>query len=561
MPADAIRSISARFSPWFGFVLVAAVYALVATWRLDLPGVYMDEVNPDYLVVKLLNPDHAPIVGWVLQGNYLLDDRVPWLVQLYHGSQTFWLGLPFFALFGTTVEGLRLTHAMLGAGVLGALYYLLLRAQLRPWQAALACAALALDPSFSYAFRTQSYITLAADAWLLLAIACLLSFAHAGARPFFWSGAWTGTAVVGYFVHAFFVPALAVAAWWATRGDEPRAARRKRAAWLAGCAVGASPYVVGYALLARKAGGVSPAWSFIVGQQASLHAFDSPLTITERLAYAWKMIVGVVSNAWNHAMMFGAWTEVPGTAAKLVLFVGVPGVLLVIAAVRRRATFTCGLLAALPLSFAVVALGFGGRLGGHHFVTLLPLFYAALAVGLAQWVPIVRANPAARRAVVAAPLALLAALNVNAQVFEGRALVATRGVGLMSDAINRFAADINAQPHKRWFVFPDWGLALPIAFLTRGSVGITSGDDTAQARSRLCAGTDVAVALIDGDRAARRDDWTRRLGWDAPDVVRYAQADGKVVFDVLGYRGRADGPGCASNVPDGATAAVNPRSD
>jgi hypothetical protein len=550
-------------APWLGFAVVAAVYGLVATWRIDLPGVYMDEVNPDYLVVKLLNPGHAPIAGWVLRGNYLLGDRVPWLVQLYHGSQTFWLGLPFFALFGTTVEGLRLTHAMFGAGVLAALYWLLLCARLVPWQGALACAALALDPSFSYAFRTQSYITLAGDAWLLLAIACLLPSADgpASVRRLFWSGVWAGTAVVGYFVHAFFIPALAAGAWWATRAGEARSARRKRAAWLAGCAIGISPYVVGYALLARGAGGVAPAWSFVVAQQASLHAFDSPLGTVERLAYAWKMVVGVVSNAWHHAMMFGAWDEVPGTTAKLALLVGLPGALLAVAAVRRHATFAQVLLGALPVSFVAVALGFGGRLGGHHYVTLLPLFYAALAVGLAPLVPIARASTVARRAIRVAPLALLVALNVNAQVSEGGTLAATRGVGLMSDAINRFAADINADAHPRWYVFPDWGLALPIAFLTRGTVGITSGDDATQARSRLCAGHDVAVALIDGDRTARRNDWTRRLGWDAPDVVHYAQADGKVVFDLLGYRGRADRLGCTTTAPEAPVAAGNAHGD
>ena len=189
----------------------------------------------------------------------------------------------------------------------------------------------------------------------------------------------------------------------------------------------------------------------------------------------------------------------------------------------------------------------------------MPLFYGALAVALAQLLPIARAP--LRRAVVAAPLALLVALNVNAQVSEGRLLVATRGVGLMSDAINRFAADINAERHKRSYLFPDWGLALPTAFLTRGSVGITSGEDIAQVRSLLCAGHDVAVALIDGDRAARSDDWTRRLGWDAPDVVHYAQGDGKIVFDVLGYRGRSGGPGCATTVPDDPMPAGNARSD
>ena len=317
MSSAANRSSPTARSPWLGFVAVAAVYALVAMWRVDLPGVYMDEVNPDYLVVKLLNPDHAPIVGWVLRGNYLLGDRVPWLVQLYHGSQTFWLGLPFFALFGTTVEGLRLTHAVFGAGVLAALYWLLLCARLVPWQAALACGALALDPSFSYAFRTQSYITLAADAWLLLAIACLLPSAHgpATARRLFWSGTWAGTAVVGYFIHAFFLPALAAGAWWATRAGEARSSRRQRAAGVAGCAIGMSPYVVGYAVLARDAGGVAPAWSFIVGQQASLHAFDSPLGVVQRLAYAWKMVVGVVSNACSRC-----WSGCPACCSRLLRF-------------------------------------------------------------------------------------------------------------------------------------------------------------------------------------------------------------------------------------------------
>jgi hypothetical protein len=319
--------------------------------------------------------------------------------------------------------------------------------------------------------------------------------------------------------------------------------------------------VAGYALLAREAGGVGPAWSFVDRQQAALHAFDSPLGVVERLAYAWRMVVGVVSNAWHHAMMFGEWAEVPGSAAKLALLVGLPGVLLAVAAIRRRATFAQVLLAALPVSFAAVALGFGDRLGGHHYVTLLPVFYAALGVGVAQLATLARAGSVARRVVVSAPLALLVALNVDAQVVEARTLAATRGVGLMSDAINRFAADVDAGPRTRWYVFPDWGLALPVTFLTRGSVGITSGDDAVQARARLCAGHDVAVALIDGDRAARRDDWTRRLGWDPPEVVHYAQADGKVVFDVLGYRGRAGGPGCTIAAPVPPLAAGNARGD
>ena len=67
--------------------VVLAVYGFVASREITLPGVYMDAVNPDYLVVKLLNWHHArPLTAWVLPGNYL-HDRVPILISLYHGLQ------------------------------------------------------------------------------------------------------------------------------------------------------------------------------------------------------------------------------------------------------------------------------------------------------------------------------------------------------------------------------------------------------------------------------------------------------------------------------------------
>src|SRR5439155_25651749 len=134
----------------------------------------MDTVNPDYLVVQILNRNHADVVHWALRGNLIFGARAPVLIQLYHGSQQFWLGLPFFWLFGTTVTGLRLTHAMFALGVLAAMYAFLGRSGMKPWQAALACATLAIDPAFSYAFRTQSYITLAPGAWLFLSLYALV---------------------------------------------------------------------------------------------------------------------------------------------------------------------------------------------------------------------------------------------------------------------------------------------------------------------------------------------------------------------------------------------------
>jgi hypothetical protein len=159
-----------------------------------------------------------------------------------------------------------------------------------------------------------------------------------------------------------------------------------------------------------------------------------------------------------------------------------------------------------------------------------------------------KSMPSATRAHAAwcVPFAALLAINAAGQAAESRELLATRGVGHMSDAINRFAADIAEGARETWYFFPDWGLSLPVAFLTRGTVAMSAGDDPASARSMLCEGRDVAIALVDGDRAARRDNWTRRLGWTSPEVRSYRQASGAVVFDVDTYRGNRDAPGCVS---------------
>jgi hypothetical protein len=421
-------------------------------------------------------------------------------------------------------------------------------AQLRPWQAAAACIALALDPAFSYAFRTQSYITLLPCAWVLLSVHWLLRSDAASERRttqrLLWSGASAGIAIFGYFIHAFFVPALMLALGWITRRDEPRLRWRRRSTWIAGLAAGASSYAIGYALILRKVDGWTGLWAFIDGQLASLGAFHSNLGLPERVAFVWRMVVAVVSDAWHHSMMFGEWIEVPGTLAKLVLLVGVPLLLWLVAEVRRNASAAQRLLVALPMSFALMSLIFGNRLGGHHFVALLPIFYGALALGVWRLQTALPASGTLAPAGCLLPFLILAAVNSSGQLAESQRLVATRGVGLMSDAVTHLADDLNASARKPWLFFPDWGLALPIAFLTRGTVGMTDAGDPEAGHRKLCEGRDLAIALINGDRTMRRDDWTRRLAWDAPDVKSYRQGNGTIAFEVVTYRGDPAGPGC-----------------
>jgi hypothetical protein len=260
---------------WLPFVAVALVWMVVATWQVTLPGVYMDAVNPDYLVVRLLNRHAEPIAAWLLDGNYL-QGKAPVLISLYHGSQQVWLGLPFFALFGTTVTGLRLTHAMFALGVLAALHALLVRGGVRPWQAALAGVALAVDPAFSYAFRTQSYITLAPTAWLFLSLYAMLR-ATAAATPRRWlvaAGIGHGLAIVGYFIYAFYLPAMALALILSRReragAGMPVSLPAWVLPWAGGLFLGAIFYPIGYGLMIHAAGGWTQAWEQFQATQRAL---------------------------------------------------------------------------------------------------------------------------------------------------------------------------------------------------------------------------------------------------------------------------------------------------
>ena len=436
----------------------------------------------------------------------MFGGRAPILITLYHGSQQVWLGLPFLWLFGTSVIGLRITHALFGLAVLAALFGLLLRSRLRPWQATVACAALAVDPTFTYAFRTQSYITLAPCAWLLLAFTLLLPSPPAGPsrRSWFWSGAFLGLAVVGYFIYAFFVPVLValVAARFGAMTEAERFATKPLRSWIAGTAVGSSAYALGLFLAARESGGLAEFLSLLTEQQSTLGVFASNLSLWERVAYAWRMTaVGSVGNAWQHAMMFGDWTPVPWSSLKVGLLVAAPYATWIVAEYNQRAGLSLRALVASPIAFALTGLIFGGRLGGHHFVALLPIFYAALAVGVSRALPAKFSNAPARSVVTVAPLLVVALVNVTGQFAEAGVLAATRGNGLFSDAINRFADDLNRAARKPSVFTPDWGLALPIVFLTHGDVPVDSIEDFGKAKHALCSGRDVALALIEGDRA------------------------------------------------------------
>lgn len=536
------------------FLLMALAYLMAATREIELPGIYMDAVNPDYLVARWLNPDAQWIPAWIAPGNDILGSY-PLLVGLQHGSLQLWLSAPFFWVFGMTVVGLRLTHAMFALAVLAA-WYAMQRAGGQSIAITIAIGVvLAIDPSFVYAFRTQSYITMAPAAFLMLsAVALLKAHGSSGTARLRWlavCGVLGGLSCWGYFIYTFFMPALLAACWLLPGKPATGSARLVHSLMpVLGMTVGALLYFAGFLLVARHMGGLDEAISYYLSAQPILSAADSAITPSVRLAHVESSLNMVIMNTWHHYMMFTEWSATPGVFIKYFILIAVPPMLWLVAEWRHCATPLLRLVMGLQFSFLLVAVLFGPRTSGHHFMAMVPLSYAGLAAALGAH----GATPFPRRTIVlfaAAAIAVgLFVINIAGNKLEIETLRRTGGVAMFSDANNQLGKDLLAGSHNRLLILPDWGLYMPTAFLTQASMEMRTHEDFDLARERLCEGKDVVLVLITGDRSNRFRQWQTRLDWSAPIVKPYQQRDGKVVFEVATFTGKDSNTRCADAQAD-----------
>ena len=521
---------------------VILVYGLLATHHIELPGLYMDEVNPDYLAAIALNPSPpAPMMTGALPGN-LIAHTWPILTSLYYGTQQFWLGLPLFALFGTGTEGIRLVHATFACGVLAAFCFTLRRMGVAAWAWAIAALILATDPAFIFAFRTQSYITLAPIAWVLLSLAFLFGPAPLNARRLVASGAFYALAVLGYFIHGFFGPAMLVILVVAGRsGRIPLRFALTR--WGGGFVLGCGFGIVGWLRViwaTRDEGGFL---QYFATYRRILQPV-SDASLAHRLDACYLYLRSALENRWNEAMMLDAAPTAEIAGPKVALVLAVPVLVLAWSLLRGRRPRVLCAFAGLAVSFFAVALVFGPRLGGHHFIVLLPVILGAFAAAL----PEVAAMLPRRLAFVAGTvvLASLVAAQGLAYAVDMEAIERTRGVGLMSDAVTRFADEQNRAPDRSLLVFPDWGYFMPVIALTGARIP-TAGTLWPNLRQQaVCGeGRDIVVVFRDGDRAERIAQWRAQWELAAPVVTHWKQADGTIVFDAARFRAADNQALCA----------------
>ena len=263
----------------------------------------------------------------------------------------------------------------------------------------------------------------------------------------------------------------------------------------------------------------------------------------ERLTNAWSLIEGILHNWWHHVLIFGEVESVPGAGLKTALLVALPIILLLAAIARRRVSDALRITVALVVSFFVVSLVFGTRLGGHHYVVLLPFFYAVLVLVLRDATAGLD-TAITRPWATALPLLLLVGSTSRARCRKGKrsraraasAFTPTRSIASPATStpilaslscISRTGACRCRWPSSRADAWA-W----------------IRSTTTRPARHRLCHGQNVGVALVGADRDARFTHWQEELRWTPPARTPYAQADGEVLFELGVFVADPKAPAC-----------------
>jgi hypothetical protein len=117
---------------------IAAVctFVLISTYRIELPGLYMDEV--DFVNAARGAPDNTMI--------HMRLGSVPLFIMPYLGALKAWIYAPVFALFGVSPLTIRLPAILLAAVTL-LIFYQLMRAKLGPVWAIIPLWIMAVDPA------------------------------------------------------------------------------------------------------------------------------------------------------------------------------------------------------------------------------------------------------------------------------------------------------------------------------------------------------------------------------------------------------------------------------
>jgi hypothetical protein len=445
-----------------GLAAACAVVLALGTRRLDVPGLYYDEVIQAEPALQYLAADGRPSEVPGVRSARLLGGWFPVMTQTYMGALKSQLLIPVFAIAEPTAATLRI--ATLCAALLGLAATLWwARLALGVPEAVLAALLLACDPSFLFAARHDWGSFAIGFACRAGGLACTTSAWLRGSRARALAGGLLlGLGLYNKIDFAVFLAAAALALAAAFRGELARVRRRPALLLFggAGFACGAAPMLAAL-------GGALGAARYVLREPGT-----SGFEWGEKLRAAAAVLDGsyferLMRAGGSFEQMF-AQPVAPGPFGALF---ACAAAWLALRLARRRPLAGADRARAFCISVALATLGGilltprGERI--HHFLNAWPfpqLVAASAAVEL--WRGAGGARTARRALCVAAVAAALGAgLARDARTLAW--LGETGGRGRWSDALGAFGAELARREPDAVLVSLDWGFDGPLRFAAR----------------------------------------------------------------------------------------------
>ena len=392
---------AARFGPYLVAAAAAAFLCVSTLSAIDRPGLQYDETA---FVNAALGAEHPD--------QHFVHDRFGGVVTKifpYIGALKSWLYAPVFAVFGVSMETIRVPAVLLALLAI-ALAFALARRLWGPWPAALLAVVLATDPVYPTMAKADWGPIVIGSVLRVGALLAYFALLRTHALRYAWLlGALLLLGTFNKIDFVWFVAALGAAAL-AVHWRELLALVRARPL------AAAAPTAVFAAILALMAvGSVLPAREFAAPAETD--------TLAERWDHRWALFHGTFDGTAIFGYMVGLplTTDTPAPDLFVAALVVAPLVVVVALVLRGRLPRAAtGLVAFFLIQFVVIAAFIVGtrQVGGsHHLIQLWPL-PQLLIVALVALVWGLR-PPAARLAATGAVLGLVGWLVV-AQVSTTR---------------------------------------------------------------------------------------------------------------------------------------------
>ena len=510
---------------------------------IELPGLFHDAINPDYIAARVINPQthYNP-------GGALFYAWFPMLGNLYHGVQNYYFELPIFWFFGLNIVSARIGQALFGAVIVLLLYVVSVRTTGNRFVSFIAAIGLASDIAFLASFRTQFAIILGGEAWLFGAL-CLLPLKKIPEKNLkincLLSGICFGLAAYGYFVFLFFLPGFLWLILCNREIDTWLAVKY----WILGIIIGLLTYVLGYVQLLVIFGKIKLGIEWLNQAVFSMGILSSTMSLWDKFANAFDLLTKALNNIGNVAMIFPdtkAYEDLIQIGftvkAKIVFMYSafVLGTLFALGSLAKRKVpdVPANQMLALPVSYFFIAALLGTRLWVHHFSVFVPLFYLMCAIVANEVYQLVKPRlvgimPVQAEISISVMVAVLLFFNFQQQQSFFNHLENTGGSGKATNALTQLAEEALTAQGKEIYFFPEWGFFPSFNLLTGNRIPYEVEFDTVKIQQFAESGRDIRVLFWKDTDSGKYLSILKHEGIEEASMRTFYRRDGMPAFYML----------------------------